>query len=185
MQATSAAVNSLTVAVPRVLGFLAVLLVGWILSSLVARGIVALLHALRFNELARRSGIAELVAKWLIRFVVLVVAFDLLGLTAILANALLYGVIGGLALAAGLAFGLAGRDRAAKLLDDWSRQTEPLGPRLEQSDPGPQVEARTGHDRVEVHAEQEEVLEHRSGFDRRRMSRPGSDRRHERNGTTG
>jgi Conserved TM helix len=178
--------NSLTVAVLRLLGFLAVLLIGWILSSLVARGVVVLLHALRFNELTRRSvALAELGAKWLIRLITLVVAFDLLGLTATLANALLYGVIGGLALAAGLAFGLAGRDRAAQVLDRWSRKTEALRPRVKESDPGTLVEARAAHNRVEVHAEQEEMFEHRSGFDRRRMSRPGSDRRHERNGTTG
>ena len=270
--------NSLTAVLPKLLGFAAVLIVGWILSSLVAKGVAALLNAVRFDELARRSGIAEFVrrmavrtdstgviasvAKWFIRLITLVVAFDLLGLPAVsgvlqqlllwlpnlavalvvlvigglaanalsrivrgattgagfvnpellatatrvaiwafavvvavnqlgvattLVNALLYGLVGALALATGLAFGLAGRDRAAQLLDEWSRKTEELGPDLDEPHPRPIAEVRSGPMRVDdrTEAEDDEPVEHRSGFDRRRMSRPGSDRRLERNGTLG
>jgi hypothetical protein len=266
--------NSFTAAVPKLLGFAAVLVVGWILSSLVAKGVAALLHAIHFNELARRSGIAEFVrrmavrtdstgviasvAKWFIRLITLVVAFDLLGLPAVsgvleqlllwlpnlavalvvlvigglaanalsrivrgatasagfvnpdllatatrvavwafavvvavnqlgvattLVNALLYGLVGALALATGLAFGLAGRDRAAQLLNEWSRKTEDLAPGLDEPAPGPIAEVRSGPARVEDTSEEDELFEHRSGFDRRRVSRPGSDRRIERSGT--
>jgi hypothetical protein len=268
--------NSFTTAVPKLLGFAAVLIVGWILSSLVAKGVAALLHAVRFDELARRSGIAEFVrrmavrtdstgviasvAKWFVRLITLVVAFDLLGLPAVsgvlqqlllwlpnlavalvvlvigglaanalsrivrgattgagfvnpdllatatrvaiwafaivvavdqlgvattLVNALLFGLVGAFALATGLAFGLAGRDRAAQLLAEWARKTEDLGPGLEEPDPGPIAEVRSGPMRVDDTTEEEELLEHRSGFDRRRVSRPGSDRRIERNGMVG
>jgi hypothetical protein len=270
--------NSFTAALPKLLGFAAVLIVGWILSSLVAKGVAALLNAVRFDELARRSGIAEFVrrmavrtdstgviasvAKWFIRLITLVVAFDLLGLPAVsgvlqqlllwlpnlavalvvlvigglaanalsrivrgattgagfvnpellatatrvaiwafavvvavnqlgvattLVNTLLYGLVGALALATGLAFGLAGRARAAQLLDEWSRKTEELGPDPDEPDPRPIAEVRSGPVRVDdrTEAEDDELVEHRSGFDRRRMSRPGSDRRLERNGTLG
>jgi small-conductance mechanosensitive channel len=91
--------NAFLSALPRLLGCIAVLIVGWVLSSLLARGVAALLHAIRFNELARRSGFADFVrnmgvrqdaswfiagiAKWFVRLITLVVAFDLLGLPAV------------------------------------------------------------------------------------------------------
>jgi hypothetical protein len=57
------ALNTLFAAIPRVLGFAVVLIIGWIISSLLARGVQALLHAVRFNDLARRSGLADFVHK--------------------------------------------------------------------------------------------------------------------------
>jgi mechanosensitive ion channel-like protein len=93
------ALNTFLSAIPRIFGFAVVLLVGWIISSLLARGVEALLRAVRFNELARRSGFAGFVektgvrddsagviasiAKWFVRLITLVVAFDTLGLPAV------------------------------------------------------------------------------------------------------
>jgi hypothetical protein len=120
------ALNTLLSAIPRVIGFAVVLVVGWIISSLFARGVQALLHAVKFNELAHRSGFADFVqkmgvkddsagviagiVKWFVRLITLVVAFDTLGLPAVssvlqqlllwlpnLVVALVVLVIGGLA----------------------------------------------------------------------------------------
>jgi MFS family permease len=120
------ALNTFLSAIPRILGFVVVLIIGWIISSLLARGVEALLHAVRFNELARRAGFADFVqkmgvrddpsgvianiAKWFVRLITLVVAFDTLGLPAVsnvlqqlllwlpnLVVALVVLVIGGLA----------------------------------------------------------------------------------------
>jgi hypothetical protein len=93
------ALNTFLAAIPRVIGFAVVLIVGWIISSLIARGVQALLHAVKFNDLARRSGFADFVhnmgvrddsagviasiAKWFVRLITLVVAFDTLGLPAV------------------------------------------------------------------------------------------------------
>ena len=93
------ALHTFLSAIPRIIGFAVVLVVGWIISSLLARGVEALLHAVRFNDLARRSGFADFVqkmgvkddssgviagiAKWFVRLITLVVAFDTLGLPAI------------------------------------------------------------------------------------------------------
>jgi hypothetical protein len=181
MQASSAVMAAL----PRLLGFAAILIVGWILSSLVAKGVAALLYAVRFNDLGRRGTIAS-VANWLVCLITLVAAFDVLGVRAtILVNALLFGVIGALALAFGLSFGLAGRDRAAQLLEQWSRK-----PRVARRSPAPPheasvMEARSALSRVDHTIDEDDLPEHRSGYDRRRMSRQGSDRRLERNGTMG
>jgi hypothetical protein len=86
-------------AIPRVIGFLAILLIGWLIAGLIAKGVAALLRRVRFNELSTRSGFGEfvastgvdtdasgfiaLVAKWFVRLMVLVVAFDALGLPAV------------------------------------------------------------------------------------------------------
>jgi hypothetical protein len=120
------ALNTFLSAIPRIIGFAVVLIVGWIISSLFARGVEALLHAVRFNDLARRSGFADFVqkmgvkddsagvianiVKWFVRLITLVVAFDTLGLPAVsnvlqqlllwlpnLVVALVVLVIGGLA----------------------------------------------------------------------------------------
>src|SRR5919199_316984 len=95
-------------------------------ASLLARGVAALLRAVHFNELAQRSGLSDFVhnmgvqtdasdvladvAKWFVRLIALVVAFDALGLPAVsdvlrrlllwlpnLAVALVILVIGGVA----------------------------------------------------------------------------------------
>jgi hypothetical protein len=120
------ALNTFFAAIPRIIGFAVVLIVGWIIASLLARGVQALLHAVRFNDLARRSGFADFVhkmgvkddssgviagiVKWFVRLITLVVAFDTLGLPAVsnvlqqlllwlpnLVVALVVLVIGGLA----------------------------------------------------------------------------------------
>lgn len=211
-------------AVPRVIGFLLILVIGWVISGLVARAVASLLRAVKFNELAERSGfsgfvqkagvkddaagVIATVAKWFIRLIVLVVAFDALGLPAIsqvlqdlllflpnlivalvvlvlaglaanalaglvrgataqaglggpdtlanvarvavwgfgiivavnqlgiaatLVNTLFIGVVGALALAAGLAFGLGGREQAAQLLASLGKQGKEAQPKLEQA----------------------------------------------------
>jgi hypothetical protein len=120
------ALNTFLSAIPRIIGFAVVLIVGWIISSLLARGVEALLNAVRFNDLAARSGFADFVqkmgvkddsagviasiVKWFVRLITLVVAFDTLGLPAVssvlqqlllwlpnLVVALVVLVIGGLA----------------------------------------------------------------------------------------
>jgi hypothetical protein len=218
------ALNTFLSAIPRIIGFAVVLIVGWIISSLLARGVQALLHAVRFNDLALRSGFADFVqkmgvrndssgviadiVKWFVRLITLVVAFDTLGLPAVsnvlqqlllwlpnlivalvvlvigglaakalsqlvrgataqagfgnpdtlatitsvavwgftivvainqlgiattLINTLMVGLVGAMALAFGLSFGLGGRDRAAQMLETMGRNVERAGPKLERA----------------------------------------------------
>src|ERR687894_2131957 len=86
-------------AIPRIIGFAVVLIIGWFVASLIAKGVAALLRTIKFNDLAQRSGFAGFVqnmgvrrdpagviadvAKWFIRLITLVVAFDTLGLPAV------------------------------------------------------------------------------------------------------
>jgi hypothetical protein len=265
------ALNTLLSAIPRIIGFAVVLIVGWIISSLFARGVEALLRAVKFNDLARRSGFADFVqkmgvrddssgviasiAKWCVRLITLVVAFDTLGLPAVssvlnqlllwlpnlivalvvlvigglAANALsrlvrgataeagfsnpetmetvtrvavwgfaivvaitqlgiattlidtiLIGLIGGMALAFGLAFGLGGRDRAAQILDTIGRRAQRVGPKLERAAnaarEGGQTMAQQQTSGVSQHSPSsvaDGAWAERSKKDRRQVNRPG------------
>src|SRR5712671_5033486 len=86
-------------AIPRILGFIIIVAIGWFVSSLLAKAVVGLLRAIRFDELMQRSGLADFmskmgtgvdsagivagIVKWIVRVVVLLVAFDTLGLPAV------------------------------------------------------------------------------------------------------
>ena len=271
MTSMAAALAMFFSAIPKILGFLVIVIVGWLLASLVEKGVAAILRAIKFNDLARRSGFAEFVTnmgvrqdsssvlaaivKWFVRLITLVVAFDLLGLPAVssvlqqlllwlpnlvvalvvlvigglaakalsqlirgataeggfsnpdllatvakmavwafaiivavnqleiatnLINTLLVGVVGALALASGLAFGLGGRDRAARLLDELGRSAGQTGPKLERAAVAAREQARS---RAEpANAAFDENWTPRSGVERRRVERPGVDRRSGGNG---
>jgi hypothetical protein len=86
-------------AIPKLLGFAIILIVGWFVASLIERAVAAILRTIKFNELSQRSGFADFVrkmgsdtdssgmigaiVKWFVRLVALVVAFDALGLPAV------------------------------------------------------------------------------------------------------
>jgi Conserved TM helix len=267
------ALNTFLSAIPRIIGFAVVLIVGWIISSLLAKGVRALLHAVKFNDLAQRSGFAGFVqnmgvrndsagviadiVKWFVRLITLVVAFDTLGLPAVsnvlqqlllwlpnlivalvvlvigglaakalsqlvrgasaeagfsnpdtlatvtrvavwgftivvavnqlgiattLINTLLIGIVGALSIAFGLAFGLGGRDRAARILDSMGRNLEAAGPRLERAASATRTQAETMTQQaqagVSAHGRMGNGWVDRSMTDRRRVNRPGlTDRR--------
>ena len=206
----AAALAMLFAGIPKILAFLIVLAIGWIIASAIAGVVARLLRAIHFNEAAARAGLAGFVArmglrmdaseffanivKWFVRLVVLVVAFDALGLPAVsqilqsfllwipnlivalavlvigglaanalsklvrgtasgaqlgnpdllatitqivvwafavlvainqigvattLVNELFVAIVGAFALALGLAFGLGGRETAARMLEGW------------------------------------------------------------------
>ncbi|HKG32473.1 MAG TPA: hypothetical protein VKB22_01950 [Gemmatimonadales bacterium] len=274
------ALNTFFAAIPRIIGFAVVLIVGWIISSLLARGVLAVLHAVKFNELARRAGLADFVhkmgvkddssavlagiVKWFVRLITLVVAFDTLGLPAVsnvlqqlllwlpnlvvalvvlvigglaakalsqlvrgasaeagftnpdmlatvtrvavwgftivvavnqlgiattLICTLLIGIVGALALAFGLAFGLGGRERAAQILDRAGRNLEQAGPRLERAANAARHQAQGMTREVQDMAQHAQATQgsrgvagngwiERAMVDRRRVGRPGiQDRR--------
>jgi len=86
-------------AIPRILGFILIVAIGWLVSNWLARGVTSLLRAIRFDELMQRSGIGDFLnkmgtgtdaagivaglVKWIVRIVVLLVGFDVLGLPAV------------------------------------------------------------------------------------------------------
>ena len=211
-------------AIPRIIGFLAILIIGWLISGVLAAAVAALLRAVKFNLLAQRSGFHGFVhnmglrtdpsgllaniVKWFVRLIVLVVAFDALGLPAVsavfqqfllwipnlvvavvilviaglaanalgdlvrgatsqagfdnpellatitrvtiwafgivvaanqvgiaqeLVNTLFMGFVGALALAAGLAFGIGGRETAGQIVQNWYNRGRANQPKIERA----------------------------------------------------
>ena len=208
-------------ALPKILAFVLILLVGWFLATLVEKVVAGILRTVHFNNLARRSGFADFVqrlgietdasgfigevVKWFVRLIALVVAFDALGLPAVsdvlrqfllwlpnlvvavvmlvigglaanalanlvrastskagfsnpnaiakvaqvavwafaivvavnqlgiaqtLVNTLFMAVVGAMALAAGLAFGLGGRDTAGEIVRNVYQRSKENAPRI-------------------------------------------------------
>jgi Conserved TM helix len=86
-------------AIPRIIGFLVILIIGWLIAAAIAAVVAAILRTVKFNDVARRSGFSGFVekmgikkdasgfladiAKWFVRLIVLVTAFDALGLPAV------------------------------------------------------------------------------------------------------
>lgn len=220
-------VGALTVfvaAIPKIIGFIIILIIGWFVATLVAKAVGALLRSVKFNELAGRSGFADfvrsmgigtdssgfiaLVVKWFIRLITLVVAFDALGLPAVsdvlrqlllwlpnlivalvvlvigglaanalaslvrgatakaelgdpdllaniariavwafaiviavnqigvgvtLVNTLFMAVVGAVALALGLSFGLGGRETAGEIVKNWHKKSQEAAPKLREA----------------------------------------------------
>lgn len=267
------ALDTFVAAIPRVIGFVIILVAGWLIASLLARGVAALLHAIKFNDLARRSGFAEFVqkmgvktdsagviasvTKWFVRLIALVVAFDMLGLPAVsqvlrelllwlpnlvvalvvlvigglaatalsnlvrgataqaglsnvntlatiakvavwafaiivavnqlgiatvLINTLLIGIVGALALATGLAFGLGGREKAAQLLGRVGRRVETARPKVAQVAADAKQQFGVRVPAASRQSPERDWVE-RSGFDRRKVPRPTLDRRGSGSGT--
>jgi hypothetical protein len=97
MTSMSGALMVFMAAIPKILGFAVILIVGWFIAGLIAKGIAMLLRKVNFNQLAERAGITGLmqgmgtdpagfiagVVKWFVRLIAVVVAFDALGLPAV------------------------------------------------------------------------------------------------------
>jgi Mechanosensitive ion channel, conserved TM helix len=211
-------------AIPRIIGFVVILIIGWLIASVLAAAVAALLRAIKFNVLAQNSGLQGFIhnmglrtdasglianiVKWFVRLIVLVVAFDALGLPAVsnvlqqfllwipnlvvavvvlviaglaanalfnlvrgataqagfdnpdvlaniariavwafgivvavnqigvaqeLVNTLFMGFVGALALAAGLAFGLGGRDTAGQIVQNWYNRGRVNQPKIQRA----------------------------------------------------
>ena len=99
LTSVAAALALLLGAIPKILGFAVILIIGWIIASALAAAVAAILRTVKFNDLAQRAGISGFVqkmgvhtdaagflatlVKWFVRLIVLVTAFDALGLPAV------------------------------------------------------------------------------------------------------
>lgn len=99
ISSVTTALMLLFAAIPRIIGFLVIVLVGWLIASAIAGAIAFVLRRIRFNEVADRAGVSGFVTqsglapdasgllatlvKWFIMLIVLIVGFDNLGLPAV------------------------------------------------------------------------------------------------------
>src|SRR4051794_38937519 len=59
----TAALAMFLAAIPKVIGFLIILLIGWFIASLLAKAVSAVLRSVKFNDLAQRAGLSGFVQK--------------------------------------------------------------------------------------------------------------------------
>jgi hypothetical protein len=99
MTSTATALALFLSAIPKLIGFAAILIIGWLIAGALTGLTARLLRLVRFNDLAERSGLSGFVrnmgvytdasgvmatvVNWFLRLIVLVVAFDALGLAAV------------------------------------------------------------------------------------------------------
>jgi hypothetical protein len=99
MTSLAGAMALLFQAIPKLIGFAVIIIVGWLIAAVLAKTIVVLLRSVKFNDMAQRAGLAGFVqnmgmqmdpvgvvgavVKWFVRLIALVVAFDALGLPAV------------------------------------------------------------------------------------------------------
>jgi hypothetical protein len=99
MTSMAAALALFLSAIPKVIGFAVILIIGWLIATAFAGVVAGLLRAVKFNDLAQRAGLSgfvqqmglrtdaagfvALITKWFVRLIVLVSAFDALGLPAV------------------------------------------------------------------------------------------------------
>jgi hypothetical protein len=97
------AINLILTFIPRIIGFLLILLVGWLIAMAVSKGVVWLL----FANIARYAiiGFAALIA------------LEQLQIAPTLINELFGAIVAAAAIAFGLAFGLGGQDSARRWLN--------------------------------------------------------------------
>src|SRR5205809_627165 len=136
MTSLAAALALFLSAIPKLIGFALILVVGWLIAGAIASVVARLLRAVRFNDLATRSGLVRgataeaglgnpdllaTIAKVGVWAFGIVVAVNQIGIASTLVNTLFMATVGALALAFGLAFGLGGRETAAQIVADWYR----------------------------------------------------------------
>jgi hypothetical protein len=99
MTSLASALSVLLGAIPRIIGFLIIFLIGWLIASALYRVVTGLLRRARFDAIAERSGfsgflhdagfhadasaIVGSIVYWFVLLITLVVAFDNLGLPAV------------------------------------------------------------------------------------------------------
>src|SRR5919197_272285 len=99
MSSATSALGLFAGAIPKFFAFVVILIVGWLIAAVVAGVVGGVLRGMKFNDLADRSGFSDFVrqmglrsdasgfiaqvARWFIRLITLIVAFDALGLPAV------------------------------------------------------------------------------------------------------
>jgi hypothetical protein len=71
----------------------------------------------------------------------IIIAVNQIGIAQTLVNTLFFGLVGALALALGLAFGLGGRETAGEIVQSWYRQGKDAAPKVARATDAAQREA--------------------------------------------
>jgi len=115
MPQITAIINSIILFIPNIVVAMVIIVIGALIAKFLSglvRGSVSEMGVGNPNLLATLTRYA------VIGFAV-IAAINQLGIAAVVVNTLFIGLVGAIALAVGLAFGLGGRDVAAKITESW------------------------------------------------------------------
>lgn len=127
MPQVSALLNEILLWIPNLIVAAIILLVGPLLARFV-RGLIEVgAGEMGFTNAPLLGRIAEIA---IVAFAV-VIAINQIGIAANLVNTLFIGIVGAVALAFGLAFGLGGRDVAAQLTQSWYESSQATARRVQ------------------------------------------------------
>lgn len=121
----SAFINSIIGYVPNIIAAAAILAIGFVAARFVSNLIATSARLSQYTE--NNAMLLSTAAYWAISVFAVMAALVQLGIAVSLINTLFAGVIAMIAIAAGLAFGLGGRDNAKRLLDRMQSDYEELG----------------------------------------------------------
>ncbi len=105
--------------IPNIIIAVVILLVGLVLGNFVHK---VVLKSVQASQIGTAAGFLATLAKWSIFVFALLAALTHLKIAQELINTLFMGLVGMLALAGGLAFGLGGKDAAREFIDKMKRE---------------------------------------------------------------
>ena len=115
-------INRIVLFIPNVIVAMAIIVIGGVIAKFLS-GLVR--SSVSELGVGNPNLLATLTNYIIIGFAV-IAAIDQLGIAATLVNTLLIGLIGSVALAIGLAFGLGGRDVAAQITQKWYNSSQSM-----------------------------------------------------------
>jgi mechanosensitive ion channel-like protein len=132
MAQITAIINSVILFIPKLIVALAIIVFG----SLIARFVAGLVRGSLAEMEVGSAGLFAKLTKYAIIGFAIVAALNQIGVAQTLVNTLLIGLIGSLALAFGLAFGLGGREVAAQITRSWYNKGVDLADKIRQRSEG-------------------------------------------------
>jgi hypothetical protein len=112
--------HDLAAYLPRIILAILVIIFGTLLARFINRLVFAWLHSIKFE----RALVVSTTVEYGIQILALFIALEQLGIGVQLINSLFVIVFGAIFLALALAFGLGGRDRAAKVIEELSNKNK-------------------------------------------------------------
>jgi Conserved TM helix len=121
-------INSVILFIPKLIVALAIIVIG----SLIAKFLAGLVRGSLAEMQVGASGLFAKLTQYAVIGFAIVAAFNQIGVAQTVVNTLLIGLIGSMALALGLAFGLGGREVAAQITRSWYNKGIALADKIKQ-----------------------------------------------------
>ena len=128
ISAVTGLINSIILFIPNLIVALVVVMLGALVANFVAGVVRGGAGEMGFQN----PNILAAVAKYAIIFFAIIIAMNQVGIAATLVNTLFMALVGAIALAAGLAFGLGGREVAGQMWQGWYSTGKSATTKMEQ-----------------------------------------------------